>query len=111
MKRKIYLLVSILMLSLAAFNAKAGSLEPKTLDKETIANMTEEQKQARIQEIKGRVEEIRAMDKSKMNKTERKELRAELKGMRKEAQALGAGGIYLSLGAVIVIIVVLILIL
>lgn len=111
MKKKIYLLVSVLILSLAAFNAKAATIEPKTPDKAAIANMTEEQKQARIEEIKMRVAEIKAIDKSKLSKEERKELRVELKNMKKEAQALGSGGIYLSLGAIIVIILVLILIL
>jgi hypothetical protein len=56
------------------------------------------------------MEEIKAMDKSHMSKAERKELRKELREMKKEARAMG-GGVYLSVGAIIIIILLLILIL
>ena len=71
--------------------------------------MTVEQK-AQLEKITSRVEEIKAMDKSHMSKAERKELRKELKEMKKEARAMG-GGVYLSVGAIIIIILLLILIL
>lgn len=115
MKRKIYLLATTLLLTFAAFTSNAATYNDDDkkdgVNKEAIANMTEEQKQARIEEIKLRVAEIKAMDKSEMNKAERKELKNELKGLKKEAQAMGGGGIYLSVGAIIIIILVLILIL
>ncbi|MBE9585289.1 hypothetical protein IM792_12585 [Mucilaginibacter sp. JRF] len=114
MKRKIYLLATTMMLTLAAFTSNAATYNDDKNDgvnKEAIANMSEEQKQARVEEIKLRVAEIKAMDKSEMNKAERKELKNELKGLKKEAQAMGGGGIYLSVGAIIIIILVLILIL
>jgi hypothetical protein len=50
------------------------------------------------------------MDKSQLSKTEKKELRKELRGLKKQANALG-GGVYLSVGAIIIIILLLILIL
>lgn len=75
------------------------------------AAMTEAQKEVRYQEMKNRVEEIKAMDKSQLNRDERKALKTELKQMNKEAQAFGKGGVYLSVGAIIIIILVLILIL
>ena len=69
------------------------------------------EQQAKLDSIQTRVEEIKHMDKSTLSKEEKRELKTELKTMRKEAKALGGGGIYLSVGAVLIIILVLILIL
>ena len=77
--------------------------------KEVIANMTEEQKQALILQMKDRVEAIKAMDKSQLTKEERKAMRTELKDMKKEARAVT--GVYISVGALIIIILLLIIIL
>jgi uncharacterized protein YbjQ (UPF0145 family) len=76
--------------------------------------MTEEQKEARIEAMKERVNEIRAMDKSTLTRAERKALRTELKDMNKEARAMGhhaVTGVYISVGALIIIILLLIIIL
>lgn len=111
MKKKFYLLATTLLLCLAAFNSNAATLtDNKAITKEAAANMTAEQKQARLEEIKARVQEIKSMDKSQLSKEDRKELRTELKTMKKETRAMG-GGVYLSVGAIIIIILVLILIL
>ena len=77
--------------------------------KEVISTMTEEQKQALVQQMKDRVEYIKAMDKSSLTKDERKALRSELKAMRKESRAVT--GVYISVGALIIIILLLIIIL
>ncbi len=77
--------------------------------KEKVARMTDEQKKARAEEIQRRVYEIRDMDKSDLTREDRKELRKELREMKKEARAIQ--GIYLSVGAIIIIILLLILIL
>lgn len=101
-----------MLLTVAAFNSNAAPLNgKKDVYKEAAANMTKEQKVARVEEIKMRVNEIKAMDKSQLNKTEKKELKSELKYLKHEAQAMGAGGVYLSIGAIIIVILVLILIL
>ena len=76
--------------------------------KEVVANMTKEQKEARLGEIKTRVNEIKAMDKSMLSKDERKALRRELRSMHKEAKAIT--GVYISVGALIIIILLLIII-
>jgi len=67
--------------------------------------------QAKLDSIENRVYEIQHMDKSTLSKAEKKELKTELKTMKKEAKALGGGGVYLSVGAILIIILVLILIL
>jgi len=55
-----------------------------------------------------RLDEIRAMDKSKMNSAEKKALRKELRETK--AQARNSSGIYISVGALLVIIIILLLI-
>ena len=110
MKKKIYLIGLTLFLCLAAFSSRAAGPASHAPTKDDIANMTVEQKQARIEEIKLRVEQIKAMDKSQLTREQRKDLRSELRADRREARMIG-GGVYLSVGAIIIIILVLILIL
>lgn len=101
-----------MLLTVTAFNSNAATFtDNKDAYKEAASHMTADQKAARIEEIKLRVDEIKAMDKSQLNKTEKKELKTELKNLKHEAQAMGSGGVYLSVGAIIIIILVLILIL
>ncbi len=64
--------------------------------------------QIRVAEIENRLEEIKAMDFKSMSKSEIKDVRSEMKEMKEEARAIG-GGIYLSIGAIIVILLLLIL--
>lgn len=103
MKKIIYplLLVCTLMLN---FNfAYAND------DKSKTKELTTEQR-AELNRIISRVDEIKAMDKSKLSREEKKELRKELKEMKKKANSM-SGGVYLSVGAIIIIILLLILIL
>lgn len=64
----------------------------------------------RAQQLISRLEEIKGMDKSELTRLERKSLRKEVKGIRKELKD-GGKGVYLSVGAIIIIILLLILIL
>jgi hypothetical protein len=64
----------------------------------------------RVLKLVERLEEIKAMDRSEMSKSERKSLRKEVKSIKKEMKVLGKG-VYLSVGAIIIIILLLILIL
>ena len=99
-----------MFLAVTVSNVNAAISDHNIPEKEPIVNMTEEQKASRLQEIKGKVNEIRDMDKSALTKTERRALKKELREMKKEARVI-SGGVYLSVGAIIVIILVLILIL
>jgi hypothetical protein len=109
MKLRMYAALLTLFLALGVTTVYATGPGDKDPRKE-IANWTDEQKTARMEEIRGRVNEIKAMEFSTLSKGERKALKKELKGMKKEARAM-SGGVYLSVGAIIVIILVLILIL
>ena len=63
-----------------------------------------------INAITLRINEIKAMDKSKLSSIEKKELKKEAKSLKTQLKASG-GGVYLSVGAILLIILVLILIL
>jgi hypothetical protein len=108
MKIKPFLLAIILLIT-------ASTLQANTLtngfDKERIARMTEEEKKARAEEIRLRVETIRDMDRSSLSRAERKALRHEVRDLNKEARAIGRGGIYISLTGILIIILILILVL
>lgn len=69
---------------------------------------TEVPKEIRAQQIEHRLVEIRDMDKSNLSTADKKDLRKEVKSLKKEARSQG---IYLSIGAIIIIIVLLILLL
>ncbi|HZW65152.1 MAG TPA: hypothetical protein VFF23_05655, partial [Hanamia sp.] len=69
---------------------------------------TEIPKEVRAQQIEHRLIEIRDMDKSSLSRADKKELRKEVKSLKKEA---ATQGIYLSIGAIIIIILLLILLL
>jgi hypothetical protein len=64
----------------------------------------------RAQQLVRRLEEIRAVDRSTLTKSERKALRKEVKDIKKEMKGI-SGGVYLSVGAIIIVILLLILIL
>ncbi|WP_113663015.1 hypothetical protein [Pedobacter nanyangensis] len=102
MKKIIYPLMLLMALTFNLNVALAAKDKPKT-------ELTAEQR-LELNRIMSRVDEIKAMDKSKLSREERKELRKELREMKKKAKAMG-GGVYLSVGAIIIIILLLILIL
>ncbi|MBC7948460.1 MAG: hypothetical protein H7Y42_11305 [Chitinophagaceae bacterium] len=90
----------------SSFAATSDDPRPKT---EMTTGMTDEQRAARVEQIKTRVNEIKTMDRSSLSKADRKALRKELRELNKEARA--SRGVYLSVGAIIIIILLLILIL
>ncbi|MBS1660120.1 MAG: hypothetical protein JST68_03615 [Bacteroidetes bacterium] len=109
--RKFILFLPVLFcfISLRALSADIATPGPVELpSKEVLSTMSKEQKETLVQQMKDRTEAIKAMDKSQLTKEERKALRAELKGMRKEAREVT--GIYISVGALIIIILLLIII-
>lgn len=65
---------------------------------------------AELQVLIDRIEEIKELDKSTLTKAEKKDLKKELRETQKELKNNGRG-IYLSLGALLVVIILLILLL
>jgi hypothetical protein len=60
--------------------------------------------------LQNRLEEIKLMDRKELSKAEKKMLRSEVKQIKKELAAI-SGGVYLSVGAIILIALLLILLL
>jgi hypothetical protein len=60
--------------------------------------------------ILARLDEINAMDKSKLNSSEKKQLRKEVRSIKTQLRE-NHGGVYLSVGAIIIIVLLLILLL
>jgi len=64
----------------------------------------------RANQLIQRLEEIKGMDRSEMSRLEKKSLRKEVKSIQKEMKVI-KGGVYLSVGAIIIVILLLILLL
>lgn len=74
------------------------------------ATATAETTSSRAQQLENRLEEIKSLDRSNLSRTEKKVLRREVREIKKELAAI-SGGVYLSIGAIILIALLLILLL
>lgn len=101
----LYLMTMIAFLSFIPTPAMAETENISEL-KEKVKNAPSAEAQAMV----SRIEEIKAMDKSKMNSSEKKALRKEVRSIKKNLTELN-GGVYLSVGAIIIIVLLLILLL
>ena len=108
MKPKIGIAFLSILLTANIVNTYAASIDNNRPNKERMDGMSDEQKKARLEEIRIRVNEIKETDKSNLSKSERKAIKKELREMRKESRE--TKGVYLSVGAIIIIILLLILI-
>ena len=63
---------------------------------------------AEIQVMLNRLEEIKDLDKSAMNRSDKKELRKEVRAIKSEIRSTG-NGLYISVGAIIIILLLIIL--
>jgi len=98
-KTRIYLM--IMMLSLGAFTTiSASEKNPKTTTPTEIP--------AEIQVMLNRIEEIKGMDKSELNRADKKELRKEVRAIKSDIRSSG-NGIYISSGAIIIILLLIII--
>jgi Flp pilus assembly protein TadB len=104
MKKLAYLLMCIMLFTAVAPGLAVAKDIKKDKDKTEISA----EDQARLAEIEARVAEIKEMDFSEMNKAEKKDVRNELKSLNKEAKQL-ASGVYISVGAIIIILLIILL--
>lgn len=110
MKSKHLLPALAVLLCTGTLTAEASALSNREI-RENVAAMSPAEKEARAEAIKERVEEIKHTDKFKLTTAERKAMKEEMKMMRKEAKAMGGGGIYISLAGILIIILLLIILL
>lgn len=102
-KRTRFLILSVLIVSLfstAPFQAVGKEMPTERIP---VADPATQALVLRLQEIK-------ELDISTLNKTEKRELKSEVREINKELKRAG-GGIYLSVGALLVVIILLILLL
>ncbi|PSL00467.1 hypothetical protein [Cecembia rubra] len=102
---------AILNLFLVGLMVLAGNQQVFAKEKFSKGNIEfSEAEIKRFAEIEARIMEINALDISGMTHQEKKELRTELKDLKKEAKQSG-GGLYISTGALIIILILLIILL
>jgi hypothetical protein len=104
--KQIFSIASVVMLLAFTLPASSGTIEkdPSQTSAPTAKN------EARGVQLLQRLEDIKAISKSDLSRQEKKSLRKEVREIKKE-MAVSNGGVYLSVGAVIIIILLLILIL
>jgi hypothetical protein len=104
--KKLSFYLMVMVLSLGAFPTTMFAAE------NNIAAVTSDPKEipAEVKTMLNRLDEIKAMDKSSLNSSEKKELRKEVREIKSELKSSGHG-IYFSVGAIIIIILLLILLL
>lgn len=104
--KKIFFYLMVIILSLNVFPYKLQASEKNSIE---IPAPTKEVP-AEVKAMMDRLEEIKAMDKSSLNRSEKKALRKEVRIINSNLKTLGHG-VYLSVGAIIIIILLLILLL
>ena len=104
-KYALYVMALLMLLSIvpAQLNAGPGIVPVPTDPPKTVDSIA-------INTITLRINEIKSMDKSNLSSIERKQLKEEVKLLKTQLKAAG-GGVYLSVGAILLIILVLVLIL
>ncbi len=99
-----YLMIMVLSLSIVPTQMLAAEKTP------TSVSNNPKEVPAEVKVLLNRLDEIKAMDKSSLNSSEKKELRKEVRAIKAELKSTG-NGIYLSVGAIIIVILLLILLL
>ena len=101
--KKIITLITLTLLVL--------SFAPASLKAEEFASpLMKEAESARAEMLLTRLNEINAMEKKNLNGAEKRELRNEVRAIKKDLNTMD-GGVYISVGAIIIIILLLILLL
>lgn len=106
MRRQVLLLLMVCLMLTVFTPAAQAAVNPAP-----AAPTTEKPVESAVAtQLLRRLDEIKEMDKTELSKTEKKALRQEVKGIKKELRA-ASGGVYLSIGAIIIIVLLLILLL
>lgn len=101
MKRTIFYKTLVVIVLLTIASPVAANTHP---------TITPEANEARVQQLQNRLEEIKGLDMRGLSRTEKKIMRREVREIKKELAAI-SGGVYLSVGALILIALLLILLL
>ncbi len=102
--KKIILSAAFLLIAILPMQVNAGT------EAVPVANSPKAPMSAEVQVLMNRLEQIKNMDLSTLNSIERKDLRKEVKVLKSEIKA-ASGGVYLSLGAIVLVLILLIILL
>ena len=98
-------IVKLMTAALFVFFSLSASASSITSDSSIVTT-----NEIRVQQMSDRLQEIKAIDKSALTKAEKKSLRTEVVDIKKEMKAV-SGGVYLSIGALVLILILLIILL
>ena len=104
--KKITIYLAALILVLGSFPTKT---EAKLFKKDDVKKESTIES-AKLSAMFARLNAIKEMDKSAMSSSEKKALRMEVRGMRSEIRANNSG-VYLSIGAILIVVLLLIILL
>ena len=102
-KLSLFLMATCLLFMVPVIPLEADTESPSTSESSTM-----DIESAETDELLLRIDEINEMDKSELNFSERRELRKEVRSINKE---LNQRGIYVSVGAAIIILLLLVILL
>ena len=100
------LLVVLTLLLLMTFTSKPANATSATVSLPILTTNAVDSLKAQI--LTDRLEEIKAADKSSLSSYEKRQLRKETRSIKRELKEIG-GGVYISAGALILIVLLLIL--
>jgi len=106
--KKVSLVVMALFMSLAFYPLQSSAATSKKVEPTTVVANPAESAEAKA--LFSRLEQIEKMDKTNMKGSEKKVLRKEVRSIKKQLDAMG-GYVYLSAGAIILIILLVIILL
>lgn len=104
-----YSIAALLLLAFSPMQLKAAMESCSTTEVTDVAS--EVTSSDAVYSLLARLDEIKALDKSVMSPSEKKELRKEVRTIKKELKELGAGGYIITVAAAIIIVLLLILLL
>jgi hypothetical protein len=107
--KKITFIVMALFLSLAFYPGQSYAASNKK-DKPATEVVMNPADVAKVKALEVRLNEINKMDKSDLKPADKRELRKEVRSIKKQMSELG-GGIYISVGAIIIILLLVIILL
>ncbi len=96
----------MLLIAVVPFQLNANNIDPTVATTNPVSN---EEKELALA-LTTRLNEINEMDKSTLSTTEKRALKKEVKSIHKQLKVLN-GGVYLTLGGLLLLIIILILIL
>jgi hypothetical protein len=102
------ILTLMVVCTLLAFYPIQSSAVTKDAPSTLVADKPAEAARAKVLLL--RLDEIKAMDKSNLKSSEKSVLRKEVRSIKKELKTMGSG-IYISVGAILIIILILVLLL